>query len=190
MDLCANLKSGNCKPSQIKRILYEKFKKEITIQKLKNIVRKLPVDADDEINLEEFFTSFEADGCQVDWLDDPDGKVRCMTFASVKMVNAFHSSDPPLIQLDTTFELEEARYKLFAAVYLNSVTNKSEVAFMSLMCDETNQMMEFAISRLKNICLRSSLIFVVDKDFGQLGVLSSIFPDASILLCIFHAIKR
>ena len=97
MDLCANLKSGNCKPSQIKRVLYEKFKKEITIQKLKNIVRKLPVDADDEINFEEFFTSFEADGGQVDWLDDPDGEVRCMTFASVKMVNAFHSSDPPLI---------------------------------------------------------------------------------------------
>ena len=125
----------------------------------------------------------------MDWLDDPDSKVRCMTFSSVKMMKAFHSSDPPLIQLDTTFELEEARYKLFAAVYLNPVTNKSEVAFMSLMCDETNQTMEFAISRLKQICLRSSLIFVVDKDFGQLGVLSTIFPDARILLCIFHAIK-
>ena len=62
MDLCANLNSGNCKPSQIKRVLYEKFNKEITIQKLKNIVKKLPVDDDDEVDFEDFFTSLDAEG--------------------------------------------------------------------------------------------------------------------------------
>ena len=190
LDLCANLSHANAKPSQIKRVLKEKFRKEVTIQKLKNLMRKIPAgDAHDEVDFNEFFTALEADGGQVDWLDDPDGSVRCMTFASSKMLKAFQSSDPPLIQLDTTFELEEARYKLMAAVYLNPTTNKSEVAFMALMSDETNISMEFALSRLKQICLRYTLIFIVDKDFGQLAVLNSIFPNSRILLCIFHAIK-
>ena len=33
IDLCINLKNGNCKPSQIKRVLKEKFNKDLTIQK-------------------------------------------------------------------------------------------------------------------------------------------------------------
>ena len=76
-----------------------------------------------------------------------------------------------------------------AAVYLNPTTNKSEVAFMALMCDECNATVEFALKKFKQICLRGTLIFVVDKDFGQLGVLYAVFPHARVLLCIFHAIK-
>ena len=186
----ANLRQANAKPSQIKRVLKEKFQKEVTLQKLKNLMRKIPADDDyGHIDFEEYFTTLEVDGGLVDWLDDPDGSVRCMTFVSPKMLKAFQTSDPPLIQLDTTFELEEARYKLMAAVYLNPTTNKSEVAFMALMSDETNKTMEFAISSFKQICLRYTLIFIVDKDFGQLAVLSSLFPESRILLCIFHAIK-
>ena len=189
LDLCANLRNGNCKPSQIRRVLLEKFKKDITIQKLKNVLRKIPSEPDADLNFEEFFLQHEEEGGHVDWLDDPDGTVRCMTFASNTMISAYHASDPPVIQLDTTFEVEEARYKLMAAVYLNPTTNKSEVSFMALMCDETNETMNFALSRFKTISLHSNLIFIVDKDFGQLAVLSSLFPDARILLCIFHAIK-
>ena len=190
VDLCANLRNANAKPSQIKRILKDRFKKDITIQKLKNLMKKIPITENEgTVEFEEFFTAMEEDGGQADWLDDPDGSVRCLTFTSAKMLKAFQSSDPPLVQLDTTFELEEARYKLMAAVYLNSTTNKSEVAFMALMCDETNQTMDFAISRLKLICLRYTLVFIVDKDFGQLSVLTSLFPEARVLLCHFHAIK-
>ena len=191
LDLCANLKNGNCKPSQIKKVLLEKFNKDITIQKLKNVMKNIPANPldDDEVNFQDFFTNFEMEGGEVDWLEDPDKSVRCMTFASKKMKSAFQSSDPPLIQLDTTFEIEESRYKLMAAVYLNPTTNKSEVAFMALLCDETNDTVEFALKKFKQICLRGTLIFVVDKDFGQLGVLSSVFPQARVLLCVFHAIK-
>ena len=112
-----------------------------------------------------------------------------MTLSSLKMRNAFRSSDPPLIQVDTTFELEAARYKVMAAVYLNPTTNKSELAFLALMCDETNETVEFALKAFKKICLRFTLIFMVDKDFGQILVLNSVFPGSRILLCNFHAIK-
>ena len=112
-----------------------------------------------------------------------------MTLSSLKMKNAFRSSDPPLIQVDTTFEIEAARYKVMAAVYLNPTTNKSELTFLALMCDETNETVEFALKAFKKICLRFTLIFMVDKDFGQILVLNSVFPGSRILLCNFHAIK-
>ena len=42
LDLCVSLRSGNCKPSQLKRVMLEKFNKNITIQKLKNMMSKIP----------------------------------------------------------------------------------------------------------------------------------------------------
>ena len=135
IDLCLNLKSGNCKPSQIKRVLVEKYNKELTIQKLKNILNNLPKTDNQEgdVDFEEFFTNVEEEGGFVDWEEDPDGTLKCMAFASRKMKEASRTSDPPLIQLDTTFEVEEARYKLMAAVYINPTTNKSEVGFMAVL---------------------------------------------------------
>ena len=94
-----------------------------------------------------------------------------------------------MVQLDTTIEIEATWYKLMAIVYLNMTTNKSEIAFMELMCDETNTTVECALRCLKSMCLHEDLIFIVDKDFGQLSVLRKLFPGATVLLCIFHAIK-
>ena len=52
LTLCANLKSGNCQPSQIKRVLLNKYRKDITIQKLKNVTKGLAVEETDEIDLQ------------------------------------------------------------------------------------------------------------------------------------------
>ena len=187
--LCATLKSGNCKPSQIRKVMVEKFNKKLTIQKLKNILRKaIPEDTED-LDSSEFFEDFQNEGGEVSWELDPDETVRCLAFSSLKMKNAFRTSDPPLVQLDTTFEIEAARYKVMAVVYLNPTTNKSELAFAAIICDETQANIEFALKAFKRICVRDNLIFTVDKDFGQLAVLRTVFPEAVVLLCIFHVIK-
>ena len=40
-ELIVTLKAANAKPSQIKKVLYERTKKRVTITKLKNLVRKI-----------------------------------------------------------------------------------------------------------------------------------------------------
>ena len=187
--LSTNLKNGNCKPSQIRRILLQKYQKEISIQKLKNVLAKTSEEEGDGVDFAEFFEELESKGGDINWEEDPDGTIRCITFSSIKMKNAFKSSDTPLVQLDTTFSVEKARYKVMAIVYLNSATNKSEVAFMALLSDETKSNVTFALQSFKKICVQYNLIFMVDKDFGQIEALKAVFPAARILLCIFHVIK-
>ena len=117
--MSSNLKSGNCQPSQIRRVLFEKFNTKISIQKLKNALAKTKgEDLDDGVDFGDFLEDLETNGGDVDWREDPDGSIGCMTFSSNKMKNAFRSSNPPLVQLDTTFSVEKARYKVMAVVYL------------------------------------------------------------------------
>ena len=62
-------------------------------------MKSIPDEPEDDVDFEGFFTNLEEEGGDVDWLDDPDGTIRCMTFASRTMLTSFHSSNPPLIQL-------------------------------------------------------------------------------------------
>ena len=52
-----------------------------------------------------------------------------MFLSTRNMKSAMRSSDPTVVQMDTTFEVDKARYKLAAFCCLNIVTNKTEVGF-------------------------------------------------------------
>ena len=62
VELCATLRDGNCKPSQIKRVILEKFNKDVKISKFRNILRKVPSGKDNDVDYEEFFERFEHEG--------------------------------------------------------------------------------------------------------------------------------
>ena len=55
-----------------------------------------------------------------------------------------------------------------AVAYLNPTTNKSEVAFLALLSEESKPVVEFALKSFMKMCFRMDLIFMVDKDFGSL----------------------
>ena len=188
MDLCVSLRSGNCKPSQIKRVMLEKYKKNITIQKLKNMMSKIP-GLDSKLDAPKFFENLELEGGNIEWELDPDGTVKCISLCSSKMKNAYKTSDPPLVQVDTTFNIESAQYKVMAVVYLNPTTDKSELAHISILSDESKPNIEFAIRSFKKICNREDLVFIVDKDFNQINVIKNEFSKAIVLLCNFHTLK-
>jgi hypothetical protein len=62
---------------------------------------------------------------------------------------------------------------IFAVGYLNPTTNKSKLAFLALVCDETKPKIEFALKAFKKIYLKDELIFTFDKIFGQLNICAS-----------------
>lgn len=39
------------------------------------------------------------------------------------------------------------------------------------------------------MCTQRTSIFIVDKDFTEIGVLKTVFLDAAVLLCTFHVIN-
>ena len=119
-ELILTLKEANGKPSQIKRVLIKRKNKKLTTQQLKNLISKFlkTNNFDDDHNLEQFLQNIDEHGGDIDWIDDSDGSIKVMYISSKNMRNAFLSSEPLVVQMDTTFEVEKGQYKLATFCYL------------------------------------------------------------------------
>ena len=111
LEMVKDLAGAQLKPSQIKRVLKQKSK-VVTHKKLKNLIDKLKLATDDsekrgEESFEEFLTNIESDGGIIEYEDDPDGTVKSFFLTCNRMKEAFKSSNPQVVQLDTSFDFEK-----------------------------------------------------------------------------------
>ena len=185
--LVTTLRSANAQTSQIKRALSEKFQKNFTTQKLRNMMNKLKTTASS--NYETFFEKIEDEGGKMEYELSGDGEINTLFIASKTMVNAFTSTDPPLMQIDTPFDVDKARYKIAVFCYLNLTTNKTEIAAIAYTADETADSLGFIFKHFNYLCINRDKMFIVDKDFTQLSSIEKYFPGCTILLCQFHTLK-
>ena len=191
-DLIATLKAANAKNSQIQRVLFERSKKKVSVIKLKNLIQRImPAEGPEETKkaFGAFLENIERDGGVVEWIDDVDKRMKAMFITSSKMKAAFRACNPPLIQTDTSFEIEKARYKLAAFCYLDTNMDKTGIAAFALMSEESKECFEFVFEQLSKLCCRQDLMFIIDKDFTEMSSIKKVFPTSIILLCVFHCLK-
>ena len=117
-----------------------------------------------------------------------DNEINRLFIASKTMVNAFTSTDPPLMQIDTSFDVDKARYKIVTFCYLNLTTNKTEIAAIAYTADETADSLGFIFKHFNYLCINRDKMFIVDKDFTQLSSIEKYFPGCTILLGQFHTL--
>jgi len=137
-ELILTLNNANVHPSQIRRVLKEKRSKVVSVSKIKNLLMKLsPSQCADRVMFEQFLQCVEEKGGRVDWQNDPDGSIKAFFIMSITMKSALLASNPTVIQLDTSFGIDQAQYKLTAFCYLNPLTNKTEIGALALLATES-----------------------------------------------------
>ena len=191
-DLIATLKAANAKNSQIQRVLFERTKKKVSVIKFKNLIQRImPAEGPEETKkaFGAFLENIESEGGVVDWIDDDDARMKAMFITSSKMKATFRACNPPLIQTDTSFNVEKARYKLAAFCYLDTNLDKTGIAAFALISEESKECFEFVLEHLSKICCRQDLTFIIDKDFTEMTSIKKVFPMSIILLCVFHCLK-
>ena len=67
------------------------------------------------------------------------------------MVKCVQDSKPNVIQVDTTFNVDNANYKLAAMVYLCPKTNKTEIAALAFTSNETAENFNFIFNKFKEM---------------------------------------
>ena len=79
------------------------------------------------LELGKFFEDVQNNGGCVEYVSDADNTVKGLILVTKTMKLAMLTSNPPAIQLDTSFGIDKAHYKLTSLCYLNPVTNKTEI---------------------------------------------------------------
>ena len=92
----------------------------------------------------DFLEEVDKEGGKIEWKDDPDGSINTLFITTNKMKAAYSSARPTVIQLDTSFNFEQARYKVAAFCYLDPNTNKTEIAAYAILNQETASAFEFS----------------------------------------------
>lgn len=94
-EVVQDLHEANCKVSQICRVLKSKFDKNLSSQKLCNLIRKLTSDdnhGSEQERLQHFLEGVEEEGGYVEHLFGEDGTVSVLFLSSQAMKKAFIES--------------------------------------------------------------------------------------------------
>ena len=143
----------------------------------------------DEEQLKAFLRHVRDTGGCVNILKNKRGKIQAVQVTTAAMKKAYNGCRPDTIQIDTTFNLEESKYKCSGVLFLNPATNKGELVSISFMVDETSESLKFVLSAFRDISHHRPTAVLIDKDFTEIKILKELFPTARILLCLFHVPK-
>ena len=92
-----------------------------------------------------------------------DDNVKCLSISTSKMIKGLVGSHAEVIQIDTTFGLENSGHKLAAILYRNGSTGKGEVASLSFLADETKESYEFALGSIDYLLQHPPAVIIIDK---------------------------
>ena len=120
-------------------------------------------------------------------VNQQDGKVQSIVFATAKQLAEIERSQPNVNLLDMTYGCCSEKYKTACIVYPCSLTGGTRIACTALLLNETTHTVQKFLEQYQSIFAPN--FFFVDKDFGQMEVLRLVFPNSRILLCAFHTIK-
>ena len=140
----------------------------------------------DEQQLKAFLRNVRDTGGTVSILKNKRGKIQAVQVTTAAMKKAYNGCRPDTIQIDTTFNLEESKYKCSGVLFLNPSTNKGELVSISFMVDETSDSLRFVLSAFRDISAHRPTAVLIDKDFTEIKILKELFPTTRILLCLFH----
>ena len=175
-------------PREISRMMEEKFHKPIAPKKVRNITMKQR-QRDQSNEIDDIKIFMDEDGGKLTWKEDENGDVSAMFISSSKMRSGFQRVKPELLQIDTTFNLEQSRYKVCGFCFVDPETNTTQMAGMALLDAESHENFEFAFNALKDMASgKDDFIFIVDKDMKEVNTLYKVFRNCTVLLCLFHVI--
>ena len=100
------------------------------------------------------------------------------------------SAYPELLCIDATYKLLELRSPVYV-ILVEDGNGQSEVAAIFLLMEETEQSIVCMVEAFKkhNSNWKSVRVIMADKDMTERNVFAAAFPQAELLICLFHTFR-
>ena len=97
---------------------------------------------------------------------------------------------PEILFIDATYKLLELRFPLYI-ILIEDGNGQSEIASAFLLLEETETSLSKIMSIFKenNPSWTATRVLMADKDMTERDVLASNFPNADLLICLYHTLR-
>ncbi|KAE8962905.1 hypothetical protein PR001_g29548, partial [Phytophthora rubi] len=188
VDTVSELVKAGAKKKRILQFIHENSSCNPITQDVHNLVRKLkkqnhtaPTAAK---RLKQWMTEFSQEPGNVGgvFVDSVNDKTKHMR-------DLFHRF-PEVVMIDATHGTNLSKYKVFS-IMAHDAFGKGQFVQHAVVQNERNPTLSTALEEFKrnNPAWSRVKCILIDKDFGEIGVLKKAFPDATLLLCQFHVLK-
>ncbi len=128
-------------------------------------------------------------GACVRILANDDGTLQGIYFQDHHMKQSF-SSYPEFVCIDATYKLLELRFSLYIML-IEEGNGLSEIVAAFLVLEETEALLSKIadIFKEENPVWSSVRVIMADKDMTEREVFAGKFPDAKLLICLFHTFR-
>lgn len=128
-------------------------------------------------------------GACVEILVNEENVLKGIFFQDQQMKQVF-SAYPELLCIDATYKLLELRFPLYIML-VEDGNGLSEVAAAFLLIEETGESLLKVLDIFKkhNSSWESVRVLMTDKDITERDVLANSFPNACLLICLFHTFR-
>lgn len=101
-----------------------------------------------------------------------------------------YSNYPELLLVDATYKLNDLRMPLYIMLVVDG-NSESEVVGSFLVSDETRDTISTMVKAFKkfNASWENVKTIMSDKDFVERSVIRDEFPNASLIICLFHVLR-
>ena len=100
------------------------------------------------------------------------------------------SAYPEILFIDATYKLLELRFPVYV-VLVEDGNGQSEIAALFLLMEETEESISCMVEAFKkhNSDWKSVRVIMSDMDMSERSVFAAAFPEAHLLICLFHTFR-
>ena len=162
--------------------------KKVTLKGISNIKyrTRLPLNRNDLDSVVEFLQK-EGDS-SVDIMVDQEENFKGLLYQDTYMRNMYMKF-PEVMLVDATYRLLDLRMPVYLLLVIDG-NGLSEIIGLFLVEEESKEVISSIINNFKekNEAWSKTAVIMSDKDFTERESFSSCFPDAKLLICLYHAL--
>ena len=127
---------------------------------------------------------------KVDIMVDKEENFKGLFYQDAYMRNMYMKF-PQVMLVDATYKLLDLSMPVYLLLVVD-VNGLSEIIRLFLAEEESKEVISPIVNEFKgkNEAWSKTVVTMFDKDFAERGSFSSCFPDAKLLICLYHALRR
>ena len=175
------------------KLLRQKIEQEtgkmVTLKDLSNIKykSKLSLNKNDIESIVEFLQ--KQGTSTVDVMVDNENNFKALLYQDLYMKNMFDKY-PEMILVDATYKLLDLRLPVYLLLVIDG-NGFSEIVGLFLVEEESKEVISSVVNKFKerNEAWSKTKVIMSDKDFIERESFSACFPEAELLICLYHALR-